>query len=251
LFDKARELQVDVSVGYAELTDDGKRFNSCVYYSASTGSVLSKYRKIHLPGAFEPFDDPEAVNQLEKRYFLPGDLGFEAFRAPALVEEGERAPIVGMMICNDRRWAESWRVLGLQGVEIVLCGYNTNGFAPQLWGSDPNQDPAEARKNSLFHHTLVMQAHSYTNATYSVCAARCGMDDGKFDLIGGSCIVDPEGRVIAEAKTEEDELVLATVNLDACKQGKEKTFAFAKHRRVEAYGRITAQTGVVEPPLEL
>ncbi|KAK2016272.1 carbon-nitrogen hydrolase [Colletotrichum eremochloae] len=250
LFDKAKELGVDIAVGFAEKTDDGETFNSCIYYHAKTSSILSKYRKIHLPGDFEPFADPDATNQLEKRYFKPGDLGFNAFRVPDLVESTKERgePIFGMMICNDRRWAESWRVLGLQGVEVVLCGYNTAGFAPHLWGSSASMDPDEARKKALFHHKLVMQAHSYTNACFSISAARCGLDDGKYDLIGGSCITGPEGELIAEASTTEDEIVYAEINLDECRPGKERTFDFGRHRRVEHYGRITEQTGVVEPP---
>lgn len=124
VFDKAKELGVDISIGFAEATDEGDHYNACVYFHAKTGSTLSKYRKIHLPGDVEPFPDPDAVNQLEKRYFKPGNLGFKAFRVPDLVgpatDDGE--PIFGMMICNDRRWAESWRCLGLQGVEMVLVG---------------------------------------------------------------------------------------------------------------------------------
>lgn len=250
LFDKAKELGIDIAVGFAEKASDGETFNACIYYHAKTGSILSKYRKVHLPGDFEPFADPDATNQLEKRYFKPGDLGFNAFRVPGLVESPpERGdPIFGMMICNDRRWAESWRVLGLQGVEVVYCGYNTAGFAPHLWGSDKNMDPDEARKKALFHHKLVMQAHSYTNACFSVSAARCGLDDGKYDLIGGSCITGPEGELLAESSTLEDELVVADCDLDACRAGKERTFDFGRHRRVEHYSRITDQTGVVEPP---
>jgi predicted amidohydrolase len=64
------------------------------------------------------------TNQLEKRYFTPGDLGFQAFRATSLKEDaGGSSPIIGQLICNDRRWAEGWRCLGLQGVEIVCIGY--------------------------------------------------------------------------------------------------------------------------------
>jgi len=246
LFDKASQLGVDISVGFAEATDTGERFNTSVYYHAKSGSILAKYRKVHLPGDFEPFADPEATNQLEKRYFKPGNLGFEAFRVPDLAEGTE--PIMGMMICNDRRWPEAWRCLGLQGVEVVLCGYNTAGFAPHLWGSDTNQDPKKAEEAAMFHHKLVMQANSYMNATFSVCAARCGTDDGKYSLIGGSCIIDPEGNILAEAKTVDDESVLADCNLDLCTQGNTRTFDFARHRRVEHYKRIVEQTGVVKPP---
>ncbi|OOF91763.1 hypothetical protein ASPCADRAFT_210752 [Aspergillus carbonarius ITEM 5010] len=252
LFDTARDLAVDIVVGFAEATDDGEHFNSCVYYHAATGSILSKYRKIHLPGDVEPLPDPKAVNQLEKRYFRPGNLGFQAFRAPGLLPSGEDTPdpILGMMICNDRRWAESWREYGLQGVEIVACGYNTNGYAPQFWGQSADMDPKEAEELSLFHHKLVMQCHSYTNACFSISAARCGLDDGKYPLIGGSTIIDPEGRIIAETKTTDDEVIVADCDLTLCRAGKTRTFDFARHRRIEHYGRITSQTGVIEPPLQ-
>ncbi|PYH87807.1 carbon-nitrogen hydrolase, partial [Aspergillus ellipticus CBS 707.79] len=254
LFDAARELAVDIIVGFAEATPDDERFNSCIYYHAASGSVLSKYRKIHLPGDVEPLADPTAVNQLEKRYFRPGNLGFQAFRAPGLLTSSSSSsssadPILGMMICNDRRWAESWRELGLQGVDIVACGFNTNGYAPQFWGQAADMDPQEAEAMSLFHHKLVMQCHSYTNACFSVSAARCGLDDGKFPLIGGSTIIDPEGRIIAESSTTTaDEVVMADCDLALCHAGRTRTFDFARHRRIEHYGRITGQTGVIPPP---
>ena len=144
LFDEAKKLGIDISVGFAERTPGGKGYNTSVYFSAKKGAVIAKYRKVHLPGTVEPFENPDAVNQLEKRYFAPGDLGFKAFRAPDVLEgvakkpsgevgAGKGDPVMGMMICNDRRWAEAWRCYGLQGVEVVLCGYNTAGYAPDLW----------------------------------------------------------------------------------------------------------------------
>ncbi|KAI9656806.1 MAG: hypothetical protein M1821_003445 [Bathelium mastoideum] len=266
LFDEARALAVDISVGYAERTTDGTSYNTCVYYSGAQGRVLSKYRKVHLPGTREPYPDKDAVNQLEKKYFVPGNLGFRAFRAPSLVPDalkkgsqpaestaaetvGKGDAIVGMMICNDRRWPEAWRVLGLQGVELVLCGFNTNSYAPQLWGSRKDMTVEEAEKESLFHHALMMQSNSYMNSCFSISAARAGYDDHKFGLIGGSSIVDPQGHIVAEAKSTSDEIVLAEIDLEDCRQGKEKTFDFARHRRTEAYDLIVQQTGVEEPPL--
>lgn len=133
-------------------------------------------------------------------------------------------------------------------MDVALCGYNTAGFAPDLWGSDKNADPKVAQQTALFHHKLVMQHGSYTNATFSVSAARCGLDDGKYDLIGGSCITGPEGNILAEAKSTEDEVIVADCDLALCKQGKSRTFDFARHRRVEHYKRIVEQTGIVEPP---
>lgn len=126
-FAKAAELDIDVVVGYAEQTPAGQRYNTATYVSSESGLPIGKYRKIHLPGTVEPFSkDPIATNQLEKRYFLPGNLGFNAFRAPSLRKASggsSKSPIIGMLICNDRRWAEGWRVYGLQGVEIMCIGY--------------------------------------------------------------------------------------------------------------------------------
>ncbi|KAK6433761.1 hypothetical protein LTR95_010058 [Oleoguttula sp. CCFEE 5521] len=262
LFLEADKLGIDFVLGYAERTPEGKGYNTCVYYSASEGKVTSKYRKIHLPGTVEPFADPEAVNQLEKRYFTPGDLGFKAFRAPGLVEGatkkssikpgestvGKGDPILGMMICNDRRWPEAWRAYALQGAELLVFGYNTGGNMAHLWGSKP-MSPEAAQKEALFHSRLVQQANSYMNACFSISAARCGLDDGKYDLIGGSSICSPEGHVVAEAKGVGDELVWAEVDLGECRQGKEKTFDFGRHRRVEAYGMIVDRTGAEEAEL--
>lgn len=136
----------------------------------------------------------------------------------------------------------------------------------------------EAYADAMFHHKLVCQSNAYTNssacllsrarspasslprcaltlssfsllalAAFLITSARCGVDDGEHPLISGSMIVDPEGHIVAENQTEGDELVVADIDLDACQQGKTKTFAFAKHRRTEMYGRICEQTGVVEP----
>ena len=242
LFDLAKDLSVDISIGFAERTSDGIGYNSCIYYSAALGIAISKYRKIHLPGTKEPFPNKDAINQLEKRYFTPGDLGFKAFRAPGLLSNtlkgkrreehnhkdettttiGKGDPILGLMICNDRRWPEAWRCYGLQGAELVLCGYNTNGYAPDLWGSTKSMSVEEAEEESLFHHRLVMQANSYMNACFSVSAARCGLDDGEFSLIAGSAIVSPQGHILAEAKGRKDEVVVAEIELEECRQGKEK-----------------------------
>jgi predicted amidohydrolase len=294
VFDRARAYGMDVSLGYAEcdvsiqLPDNEHRhFNTAVYYSAAADRIIAKYRKVHLPGTFEPFANPNATNQLEKRYFWPGDLGFEAFRAPGLVPDafkrsysfmepttqassaglsssepntnpnpaaGLGDPIVGILICNDRRWAEAWRCYGLQGAELVLCGYNTTAWAPDLLGTHPTlTSPEAAKAEALFHNKLCVQAGSYQNACWSVNVAKCGVEEdatgGKFPLIGGSCIVDPDGNVVVEAQTEGDELLVCEVDLEVCRRGKGKVFAFERHRRTEHYRRIVKQTGVQEPEL--
>ena len=165
LFDRARELGVGFYVGYAERTPEGQRFNSAIL-ATTTGAILGKYRKVHLPGSVEPRPNGK-FQQLEKRYFLHGDLGFPAFRADAALENA----ILGMMICNDRRWPEAWRVLGLQGVELVCVGYNSAAY-------DPNGGASESADLRTFHSKLVAQANAYMNATWAVAVAKAGNEDG-------------------------------------------------------------------------
>jgi N-carbamoyl-D-amino-acid hydrolase len=234
LFDRARALGVGFYVGYAELTEEGQRFNSAILVDGE-GRIISKYRKVHLPGSVEPREGAK-YQQLEKRYFAYGDLGFPAARAGS---DWQNA-IMGMMICNDRRWPESWRVLGLQGVELVCIGYNSAAY-------DPNGGNTEDATLRTFHSTLVAQANAYMNATWAITVAKAG-DEDRSGLIGGSCIVDPNGRIVAQAASLADEVIVADIDLDLCRQGKEKMFNFAAHRRPEQYKLIVERAGVVEPP---
>ncbi len=233
LFDRARALGVGFYLGYAELTQDRQRFNSSILV-APDGQILGHYRKVHLPGSVEPRPGAR-FQQLEKRYFKYGDLGFPAFRTgPAW-----QGAIMGMMICNDRRWPESWRVLGMQGVELVCVGYNSAAY-------DPNGGSTEDAELRTFHSKLVAQANAYMNASWAVAVAKAGDEDGSA-LIGGSCIVDPNGRIVAEAATLGDELLIADCDLDLCRQGKDKMFNFAAHRQPAHYRPITERAGVIEP----
>jgi predicted amidohydrolase len=234
LFDRAKALEIGFYVGYAERTPEGRRFNTSIMVTPD-GTVLGKYRKVHLPGSVEPRAG-DKFQQLEKRYFEYGDLGIPAFRAPSVWGDG----VLGMLICNDRRWPEAWRVLGLQGVELVCVGYNSAAY-------DPNGGSTENESIRTFHSTLAAQANAYMNATWAVAVAKAGNEDGS-GLIGGSCIVDPNGVIVAEAKTLGDEVIVADCDLDACRQGKEKMFNFAAHRRPQWYRAIVDQVGAVPPP---
>ncbi|MGJ4942173.1 N-carbamoyl-D-amino-acid hydrolase [Bradyrhizobium sp. HKCCYLS1011] len=233
LFDRARALGVGFYVGYAELTADGRRFNSAILVDGE-GQIINKYRKVHLPGSVEPRPGAK-YQQLEKRYFEYGDLGFPAVRTGAAWGRA----IMGMMICNDRRWPESWRVLGLQGVELVCIGYNSAAY-------DPNGGNAEDAALRTFHSTLVAQANAYMNATWAIAVAKAGDEDGS-GLIGASCIVDPNGQIVAQATSLADEVIVADIDLDLCRQGKDKMFNFAAHRRPEQYRVITERAGAIEP----
>lgn len=228
LFARAKHYAMAFSFGYAELTPDGHHFNTSIQVDAA-GNIVGKYRKVHLPGHSE-FDPERAFQHLEKRYFEPGNLGFPVYRT--------MGGLFGMCICNDRRWPETFRVMGLQGVEMVTLGYNTP--------SVNSQKPAEGPEERLFHNRLVLQAGAYQNSSWVVAVAKAGDENGH-PLIGGSLIADPDGRIVVEATTEQDELLVHACDLDACNFGKRTIFDFARHRRPEHYRRIVEQAGVVEP----
>jgi len=228
LFDEARELGIGFCLGFAELTPDGHHYNSQILVERD-GRVVGTYRKVHIPG-HEEHEPWRAFQHLERRYFEPSPEGFGVWRA----FDG----IVGMMICNDRRWPETYRVMGLQGVELILCGYNT----PIHYAPDPTQDILQG-----FHNALVMQAGAYQNGTWVVGVAKGGNEEG-VEGLAQSAIIAPSGQIVAQALTTGDELVVARCDLDWCAKYKGTLFDFERYRRPEVYGLITSQRGVVPPP---
>jgi predicted amidohydrolase len=242
LFEAARRYGIGFHLGYAEIAVESdetgrvrkRRFNTAILVNPA-GDVLLKYRKVHLPGHAE-YNPRRKVQHLEKRYFEVGNLGFPVTRAPIGSLDGIN---MGLLICNDRRWPEAWRVLGLQSVELVMLGYNT---------PSTNQDAGgfEAHHLRVFHSHLSVQAGCYQNACFAVATAKGGTEDG-CELFGHSIVVNPQGEIIAQAGTWDDELITADCDLEMCRLGRTTIFAFEKHRRPETYTRITAQVGAVEP----
>ncbi len=220
LFEAAKELGIGFHLGYAELTPEGRFFNTAIFVD-ETGTIVGKYRKIHLPGHRE--NEPwRPFQHLEKRYFEKGDYGFTVFEAM----NGN----IGLCICNDRRWPETWRVLGLKNAELVVLGYNTPFHYPPA----PEHDHLQ-----YFHNELSVQAGCYQNGLWAVAVAKAGKEEG-CELIGGSVIVAPTGEIMARAATVEDEVITAMVNLDRCGEIRRNIFNFAVHRQPEDYAAITA-----------
>jgi len=226
LFDAAIRLGVGFYLGYAEKLVDGdsrvRRFNTAILVGPD-GAILGKYRKIHLPGHRD--NEPwRAFQHLEKRYFERGNLGFPVFEAMG----GK----IGMCICNDRRWPETFRMLGLGGAELILLGYNTPLHYPPAPEHDHLQD---------FHNHLVMQAGAYQNGAWVVGVAKAGREEG-CDLIGGTCIITPTGEIAARCTTLGDEIVVADCDLDRCQEIKRNIFNFAVHRQPDTYTLIADET---------
>ena len=228
LFDEAKKLGIGFYIGYAELTPDNHRFNTAILV-VPDGRLVGKYRKVHLPGHAD--HKPQAAFQhLEKKYFEVGNLGFRVWRFMDTV--------TGMLICNDRRWPEAFRVLALQGAEIVALGFNT---------PTENLHYPEPPALRVHHHLIMAQSMAFQNATWLVETAKCGFEDG-FRMFGHSVIVAPTGEIVAKSQTEEDEVIAYNADIDLATNLKRTMFNFAAHRRPEHYKLIVERVGAEVTP---
>ena len=183
LLRRAADARIAVHVGFCEKAD-GKYFNTALLTDRD-GRLCGTFRKIHLPGTKAPDGFAQVY---EPYYFAHGDTGYKVFDAVGAK--------VGIAICQDRRYPESYRALALQGAEVILIGYNTP-LSPL----------------ALDLNELCMRAGAYANLCFVVGVAKAGVEDG-VELIGGTSIINPLGQVLARAATTGDELVVARIDLD-------------------------------------
>ena len=135
---------------------------------------------------------------------------------------------VGIAICQDRRYPESYRCLALQGAELILIGYNTP-IAPL----------------ALDLNELCLRSGAYANLCFVVGVAKAGVEDG-VELIGGSCIISPLGQVLARAATIGDELVVARIDFDQMGPVR-KRWNFLGRRQPQHYARLQQPVTEKEP----
>src|SRR3954467_948552 len=228
LFSEAKKLGIGFYIGYAELTPEKNRYNTAILV-APNGEIVGKYRKVHLPGHAD--HKPKAAFQhLEKKYFEVGNLGFRVWRY--------MDTITGMLICNDRRWPEAFRVLALQGAEIVALGFNTPSENLHYPG------PPALR---VHHHLIMAQSMAFQNATWLVETAKAGYEDG-FRMFGHSLIVAPTGEIAAHSQTEEDEVVCHNGATAPAAQRKKPMFNSPAPRRPDHSRLLAGRVGAGVPP---
>jgi beta-ureidopropionase len=201
----AKKYQMAIVVPLYEVESTGVYYNTAAVIDAD-GTYLGKYRKNHIPQVQPGF--------WEKYYFKPGNLGYPVFQT--------RYAKVGVYICYDRHFPEGARELGLNGAEIVFNPSATvAGLSEYLW-------------------RLEQPAHAVANGYFVGAINRVGYEKpwniGEF--YGQSYVCDPRGKVLAEAKRDTDELVIADVDLDVIKLVR-NTWQFFRDRRPETYSGIS------------
>jgi len=217
----ARELRVSIVASLFERRAPGLYHNTAVTLNAD-GAIAGVYRKMHIP------DDPLYY---EKYYFAPGDLGFQAVDT----EVGR----VGTLVCWDQWYPEGARLTTLQGAEVL--------FYPTAIGWHPaEKDEFGAAQYDAWR--TIQRAHAIANGVYVAAVNRVGLEHGDIlgnraagpglDFWGGSFIADPFGRVIAEASHENEEILLAEVDVKLMEETR-RNWPFLRDRRIDAYAGIT------------
>ncbi len=172
----AQELSIHVASGLAER--DGERFYNTALLCGPQG-FIGKYRKLHLWNR-------------EKLFFEPGDLGLPVFETPV-------GPL-GLAICYDGWFPETFREMALAGVQLVLVPTNWVPMAGQGEADEP------------IANTLI-KAAAHSNGIYIAAADRVGIERGQ-PFIGRSLIVGPNGLTLAgPASASDRQLILATAQL--------------------------------------
>lgn len=200
LAEYAKKYQMVMVVPIYEKPMQGVYYNTAAVLD-SDGKYLGKYRKIHIP---------QVAGFWEKFFFKPGNLGYPVFDTAY----GK----VGVYICYDRHFPEGARLLGLHGAEIVFNPSATvAGVSQHIW-------------------KIEQPAHAVANGYFMGCINRVGTEKpwnlGKF--YGHSYFVNPRGEIIAEGSEDNDELVIADIDLD--KNDEVRTaWQFYRDRRPETY----------------
>jgi N-carbamoylputrescine amidase len=199
----AKKYQMAMVIPVYEREQAGVYYNTAAILDAD-GSYLGKYRKTHLP---------QVAGFWEKFFFRPGNLGYPVFKT--------RYATIGAYICYDRHFPEGARALGLAGAEIVFNPSATvAGLSQHLWKIE---QPAHAVANGYF---VGASNRVGTEAPWNI---------GKF--YGSSYFVDPRGQFVATASEDQDELVVASLDLDMIEDVR-RTWQFFRDRRPDAYGSL-------------
>ncbi len=225
----AAELGVTISGSFFERRAPGLCHNTTVTFGPD-GQPIGRYRKMHIP------DDPRFY---EKYYFTPGDLGWQTFDLPS-TQNGEPeiaatlqavGARVGTLVCWDQWFPEAARLTALKGAELLL--YPT---AIGYYNDASEGEPQAVREQQLAAWQTMMQSHAITNGVYVAAANRIGVEND-LTFWGSSFVCGPDGKVIAQASRDKEEVLHAALDLDAI-EAQRHGWPFLRDRRVDAYNAL-------------
>ena len=213
----AKKLGVVIVASLFEKRAAGLYHNTAVVIE-SNGEIVGKYRKMHIP------DDPAYY---EKFYFTPGDLGFH----PIQTSLGK----LGVLVCWDQWYPEAARLMAMQGAEMLIY--------PTAIGYADNDTPEEQQRQRMAWQT-VMRGHAVANGLPVIAVNRVGFEPDPsgqtagIQFWGTSFVAGPQGEIIYEASTDEEESIIVEMDMDRSEQVR-RWWPFLRDRRIDAYGDIT------------
>jgi len=208
----AKELDVVIVSCYYEYAMDGVYYNSAAVFDAD-GALLGNYRKHHIP---------EGPQYLEKYYFTPGDSPYLVFKS--------RYGTFGVLICWDEWFPEPTRILAIKGADFV--------FYPSAIGSEPDNPELDTSQTWMDS----IRGHGIHNNFYVCACNRVGREEaadgsGYMEFYGRGFVSDPWGKLIAEGKRDEEDLLVAELDLDEIKRARD-ILQFHRDRRVDSYQEL-------------
>jgi N-carbamoylputrescine amidase len=213
----AKKLGVVIVASLFEKRAAGLYHNTAVVIE-SNGEIAGKYRKMHIP------DDPAYY---EKFYFTPGDMGFH----PIQTSLGK----LGVLVCWDQWYPEAARLMAMQGAEMLIY--------PTAIGYADNDTPEEQQRQRMAWQT-VMRGHAVANGLPVVAVNRVGFEPDPsgqtagIQFWGTSFVAGPQGEIIYEASTDDEESIIVEMDMDRSEQVR-RWWPFLRDRRIDAYGDIT------------
>ncbi len=213
----AKKLGVVIVASLFEKRAAGLYHNTAVVIE-SNGEIVGKYRKMHIP------DDP---TYYEKFYFTPGDMGFH----PIQTSLGK----LGVLVCWDQWYPEAARLMAMQGAEMLIY--------PTAIGYADNDTPEEQQRQRMAWQT-VMRGHAVANGLPVIAVNRVGFEPDPsgqtagIQFWGTSFVAGPQGEIIYEASTDDEESIIVEMDMDRSEQVR-RWWPFLRDRRIDAYGDIT------------
>ena len=213
----AKKCGVVIVASLFEKRAPGLYHNTAVVIE-SNGEIVGKYRKMHIP------DDPAYY---EKFYFTPGDLGFH----PIQTSVGK----LGVLVCWDQWYPEAARLMAMQGAEMLIY--------PTAIGYADNDTPEEKQRQRMAWQT-VMRGHAVANGLPVIAVNRVGFEPDPsgqtagIQFWGTSFVAGPQGEIIYEASTDDEESIVVEMDMDRSEQVR-RWWPFLRDRRIDAYGDIT------------
>ncbi|WP_445665004.1 carbon-nitrogen hydrolase family protein [Fodinibius sp. AD559] len=173
LSETAKEFNVYIMGGsYPVPADNGKVYNHSPLYTPS-GKEVQSYNKIHL---FD-VDLDEDESYRESDYVETGDL-------ETAIYESDQIGNWGLSVCYDLRFPELYRKLVDDGADILSI--------PSAFTYTTGQD----------HWRFLLRARAIENTSYVIAPAQTGLHGKNRKTWGHAMIIDPWGRVIADAGQE-------------------------------------------------